>query len=155
MKSERKEGVKLERGIWRKISDSITGSHPHQPEVRLRVTNLTRQTEIAHSLEVADRGPNRRKGLLGREALMAGEGLWITPCEAVHTFGMRFSIDLVYLDRKLRVKKVRNNVPAWRLSACLSAHSVIELPSGTVSRTQTKAGDMLECSEAPAKDLLA
>jgi hypothetical protein len=59
---------------------------------------------------------------------------------------MRFPIDLVYLDRRRRVKKIRSAVPPWRLSACLSAHSVIELAAGTIRRTQTSEGDNLEFS---------
>jgi uncharacterized membrane protein (UPF0127 family) len=62
----------------------------------------------------------------------------------VHTFFMRFAIDLVYLDRQHRVKKVKSAVPAWRLSACFAAHSVLELPAGTVQATHTRAGDKLE-----------
>ncbi|HEX6773899.1 MAG TPA: DUF192 domain-containing protein [Acidobacteriaceae bacterium] len=110
------------------------------------IRNLTRNTLLASGAEVADRGATRRKGLLGRDGLAAGEGLWIVPCEAVHTFGMRFPIDLVYLSRSRRVKKVRSAVPAWRVSACLSAKSVLELPAGTIARTQTCAGDQLELS---------
>jgi uncharacterized membrane protein (UPF0127 family) len=120
--------------------------------MRLRVSNLTRHTLLASSAELADRGEKRRKGLLGRERLLPGEGLWILPCEAVHTFGMRFPIDLVYLDRHHRIKKVRSNVPPWRLSACLAAHSVLELASGTIRDTQTKPGDRLEFSSAPSPD---
>jgi uncharacterized membrane protein (UPF0127 family) len=116
------------------------------PEARLRVANLTRETVLASSLEVANHGSNRMKGLLGRDGLAPGEGLWIKPCEAVHTFGMRFAIDLVYLDRKKRIRKVRSGVPPWRMSACLTAHSVIELPSGTILATQTRRGDRLEFS---------
>ena len=115
-------------------------------DVSFRISNLTRQVELASCVEVADDGAKRRKGLLGRDQLPAGEGLWIVPCEAVHTFGMRFAIDLVYLDARMRVRKVRSSVPPWRLSACLSAHSVLELAPGTICRTQTKPGDMLECS---------
>ncbi|MEI9980362.1 MAG: DUF192 domain-containing protein [Edaphobacter sp.] len=113
---------------------------------RLKILNLTRQAVLAHSVEVADRGSTRRKGLLGRDNLPAGEGLWIVPCESVHTFFMRFSIDLVYVDRTLKVRKVRSSVPPWRLSACLSAHSVIELAPGTIKKTQTRQGDQLEFS---------
>ncbi|MGA2220107.1 MAG: DUF192 domain-containing protein, partial [Terracidiphilus sp.] len=76
-------------------------------------------------MEVADTGAKRSKGLLGRKGLAPGEGLWIVPCESVHTIGMQFPIDLVYIDRKKRVKKIRSAVPPWRLSACLSAHSII------------------------------
>jgi uncharacterized membrane protein (UPF0127 family) len=122
-----------------------------KPDVRLRISNLTRQSELAHCAEVADDGAKRRKGLLGRQRLGPGEGLWILPCEAVHTFGMQFSIDLVYLDRNLRVKKVRSDVAPWRLSACLSAHSVLELASGTIRGTQTKPGDRLEFSSASSR----
>ena len=117
---------------------------------RLKVINLTRQTVLADRLEVADHGANRMKGLLGRDGLSPGEGLWIKPCEAVHTFCMRFAIDLVYLDRKNRIRKVRSSVGPWRMSACLTAHSVIELPSGTVQATRTQAGDRLEFSPAIA-----
>ncbi|MGC9157640.1 MAG: DUF192 domain-containing protein [Terracidiphilus sp.] len=113
---------------------------------RLRVVNLTRKTVLAFRLEVAEGSAERSKGLLGREGLGAGEGLWLSPCEAVHTFWMRFPIDLVYLDRGKRVKKLRSAVPPWRLSACLAAHSVLELPPGTILDTQTQPGDTLEFS---------
>lgn len=108
------------------------------------VRNLTRGTQVADRLEVAGSGPKRSKGLLGRKSLGVGEGLWIIPCEAVHTFLMKFPIDLIYLDRKHQVKKVRSSVPAWRVSGCLSAHSVLELPAGTINRTRTEKGDSLE-----------
>lgn len=119
---------------------------PRRPEskIRLKISNSTRQSELADCAELAERGATRRKGLLGRQGLAPGEGLWIRPCEAVHTFFMRFPIDLVYLDRSLRVRKLRSNVGPWRMSACLSAHSVLELPAGTILQTQTKPGDTLE-----------
>ncbi|MGP8173224.1 MAG: DUF192 domain-containing protein [Terracidiphilus sp.] len=119
------------------------------PNNRLQVLNLTRHTVLATCMEVADSGPKRNKGLLGRNGLGPGEGLWIVPCEAVHTFGMQFPIDLIYLDRKNRIKKLRSEVPPWRLSACFSAHSVLELASGTIRNTQTQPGDALEFSSAP------
>ena len=108
------------------------------------VSNLTRNTTLATCMEVADSGPKRNKGLLGRERLSTGEGLWIIPCEAVHTFWMRFSIDLVYLDSKKRIRKLVSEVPPWRLSGCVTAHSVLELPPGTIRNTQTQRGDSLE-----------
>lgn len=118
----------------------------------LRIRNLTRQTEIASCAEVADTSATRSKGLLGRTGLPPGGGLWIVPCESVHTFFMKFPLDLIYLDRKKRVKKVRGNVGPWRLSACLSAHSIIELPAGTVQNTQTQRGDQLEFAPPDAHD---
>ncbi len=96
---------------------------------------------LAEAAEIADTSRKRRVGLLKHERLNPGEGLWIVPCESVHTFFMKFPIDLVYLDRKKRVRKVRHAVPPWRLSACLRAHSVVELPAGTVRQTGTQVGD--------------
>jgi uncharacterized membrane protein (UPF0127 family) len=113
--------------------------------VRLRIVNVSRQVELADSVEMADDGPKRRKGLRGRSSLSIGEKLWIVPCEAVHKVGMQFAIDL-YLDREKRVIKVRHDVPPSRLSACLSAHSVLELSSGSISRNQKEPGDRLEFS---------
>jgi uncharacterized membrane protein (UPF0127 family) len=114
------------------------------PQGPLLVRNLTRGTVLATRLEAAHTGAKRRKGLLGRDGLAAGEGLWIAPCESVHTFFMRFPIDLVYLDRDKRIKKARSAVGPWRLSACLSAHSILELPAGTIERSQSERGDTLE-----------
>ncbi|MDR3735449.1 MAG: DUF192 domain-containing protein [Acidobacteriaceae bacterium] len=116
------------------------------PDIRLEVTNRARGTVLATRLEVADSAPKRSKGLLGRDGLAPGEGLWIIPCESVHTYFMRFPIDLVYIDRKYMIKKVRSAVGPWRMSACLSAHSVLELPPGTIRETQTQPGDLLEFS---------
>jgi uncharacterized membrane protein (UPF0127 family) len=115
---------------------------PH--DICLRVSNLTRNTVLATCMEVADSAAKRNKGLLGRKCLAPGEGMWIRPCEAVHTFWMQFPIDLVYLDRKNRIRKLVSAVPPWRLSGCLRAHSVLELPSGTIRETQTQPGDTLE-----------
>ena len=125
---------------------------PRQPAPlkRIRAANLTRQTVLATSMEIADTGVSRNRGLLGRKALHPGEGLWILPCESVHTFWMQFPIDLVYLDRNKRIKKLRHAVPAWRVSACLTAHSVLELPAGTIRATLTELGDTLEFTPIPA-----
>lgn len=117
---------------------------PPEPERRMKALNTTRGTVLATHLEVADSGKRRNKGLLGRDSLPSGDGLWIVPCESVHTFFMRFPIDLVYLDKEHRIRKVRSAVGAWRLSACLTAHSVIELPAGTIRATETQRGDRVE-----------
>src|SRR3954452_8284048 len=120
----------------------------------LKVLNLTRSTTLGHSVQVAGDGRNRRKGLLGRDSLCKGEGLWIVPCEAVHTFAMRFAIDLVYLDRRHRVVKTRSNVRPWRISASLRAHSVLELAVGVIQQTRTVPGDHLQMEflNSPAVD---
>lgn len=105
--------------------------------------NQTRDTVLGQAIDVADSSTTRRTGLLKHERLEPGTGLWIRPCEAVHTFFMKFPIDLVYLDKRRKVRKVRNAVPAWRLSGCLSAESVLELPAGTIRQTSTQPGDEL------------
>jgi hypothetical protein len=121
-----------------------------KPASRLRISNLTRQTELASCADVADSAKTRNKGLLARTSLLPGEGLWIVPCQSVHTFFMKFPIDLVYIDRNQKVKKVRGHVGPWRISTCLSAHSIIELPAGSVSASQTISGDQLHFSPADA-----
>ena len=103
--------------------------------------NLDRGTVLAEAADVADTSAKRRTGLLKHSSLEPGSGLWIAPCESVHSFGMKFAIDLVYLDRNKKVRKVRHAVPPWRLSACLTAHSILELPAGTAEQTGTQRGD--------------
>jgi hypothetical protein len=94
-------------------------------------------------VDVADTSETRRTGLLKHERLEPGTGLWIVPCESVHTFFMKFPIDLVYVGKDKKVRKVRHAVPAWRMSMCLSARSILELPAGTAKQTQTQPGDQL------------
>lgn len=86
----------------------------------------------------------RRTGLLKHSGLSPGEGLWIAPCEAVHTIGMKFAIDVVFLDKKRRVLKVRPSMGKWRFAASLRAHSVLELAAGMAAQTRTSVGDQLE-----------
>jgi uncharacterized membrane protein (UPF0127 family) len=112
-----------------------------------RIVNVSRKTEIGDKVEVADTGPRRNKGLLGISGLGPGEGLWIVPCEAVHTFAMKFALDLIYLDRQKRVVKVRSNVRPGRISGSMRAHSVIELPVGVIQASFTQKGDQLEIQE--------
>ena len=74
------------------------------------MTNRDRGTVLAEAADVADTSAKRRTGLLKHSGLKPGEGLWIAPCESVHSFGMKFSIDVVYLDRAKKVKKVRKEM---------------------------------------------
>jgi uncharacterized membrane protein (UPF0127 family) len=112
--------------------------------LQIKVRNLSRGTIVAEAADVADSSAKRRTGLLKHDRLEPGSGLWIAPCEAVHSFGMRFAIDIVYLDRKKKVRKVRREMVPGRLSACLTAHSVLELPVGVIEASRTEAGDQLE-----------
>jgi uncharacterized membrane protein (UPF0127 family) len=112
--------------------------------MKVLVRNRTRGTVLGDAVELADTSAKRRTGLLKHHHLEPGTGLWIVPCESVHTFFMKFAIDLVYVDSKHKVRKVRHAVPPWRMSACLTAHSIVELPPGTARQTGTIAGDELE-----------
>jgi uncharacterized membrane protein (UPF0127 family) len=109
-----------------------------------RVQNLTRNTVLADRAGLAQSSGERRRGLLHHTELPRGEGLWISPCEAIHTFGMTFAIDVVFLDRGRKVLKIRAAMPPGRIAVCLRAQGVIELPPGTAAETGTLVGDQLE-----------
>jgi uncharacterized membrane protein (UPF0127 family) len=112
------------------------------------VKNTTKGTQLGDNVSLAGTGKTRNKGLLGRDGLSEGEGLWIRPCEAIHMFFMKFAIDAVFIDRKKKVTKVAASLKPWRLSASFRAHSVIELPAGTALRTNTVPGDQIEIVDA-------
>jgi uncharacterized protein len=118
---------------------------PREPD-RVAVINLTRGTTLADAAEYA-RGPWRRCiGLLGRAALPIGEGLIFTPCTGLHTIGMRFPINLMYLQREGPgsqggiVTRLRTNLRPFRVALAI-ADLVIELPAGTCVATATAMGD--------------
>jgi uncharacterized membrane protein (UPF0127 family) len=111
--------------------------------LKIIVRNQTKGEVLATSALVADSSATRRVGLLKHSSLEPGEGLWIVPCEGVHSFFMKFDIDVVYLNRDKKVRKIRHAMKPWKLSLCLPAHSVLELPAGTARRTGTEPGDQL------------
>ena len=110
----------------------------------LVIRNLTKQSLLADRAILANTSATRRTGLLKHDSLPDGEGLLITPCEGVHTFGMKFPIDVIYLSKKRVVLKIRPEMPRRRISFCLRAHSVLELPAGMAGKTSTAVGDQLE-----------
>lgn len=106
--------------------------------------NRTRETLLADRAGAPATSRERRTGLLRHTSLAPGEGLWIAPCEAIHTVGMKFAIDVLFLNKKRKVLKIKKNMQRWRMAACLRAHSVLELPAGMADRTNTSIGDQLE-----------
>ena len=109
--------------------------------------NRTRQAPLATALAVADTHWRRLRGLLGlgTNDFGNGSGLWIIPCRGVHTLGMGFPIDVLYLDRGLKVVSVQAEVRPWRFTPVLrQAASVLELPCGTAAQTKTAVGDTIE-----------
>ena len=81
--------------------------------------------------DIADTSAKRRTGLLKHTGLVSGEGLWISPCEGVHTFCMKFTIDVVYLNRKKQVVKMRPNMVKRRLSFACGPIRHSSCPQGT------------------------
>jgi uncharacterized membrane protein (UPF0127 family) len=109
--------------------------------------NRTREVHLATDLAVADTHWTRLRGLLGRgpDDFRNGSGLWIVPCHGVHTLGMGFAIDVVYLDRDLKVIHVETDLQPWRFAPVRRiATSVLELPSRTTAATKTEIGDKIE-----------
>ena len=107
--------------------------------------NLRTGHVVADRLLTAFDSASRRQGLLGRDSLPAGAALIIAPSNAVHTFFMRFPIDVAFVRRDGRVIKVRSTVRPWRITASLRAFAVIELSSGALSQSSTEPGDILIC----------
>lgn len=113
------------------------------------VYNKTRETFVATEATVADSYLRRLVGLLGKTKRWArfGCGLWIIPSRGVHTIGMLFPIDLIFLSKEKEVVHVEEFVRPFRISAVsLKANSVLEVPAHTIYRTGTKVGDLLEIS---------
>ena len=111
---------------------------------RVRIINSTKQTTVACAVESAASLGARLVGLLGRRQLEAGGGLLITPSSGVHTWGMRFRIDVVALDSRMCVVQVRENLGAFRIAAVSwRTRSVLELPVGAVRQSRIEVGDQL------------
>ena len=111
--------------------------------------NVSTQRVIAEQLLTAFDSASRRQGLLGRDSLPGGSALIIAPSNAVHTFFMRFPIDILFVRRDGHVIKVRSAVRPWRIAASLRAFAVIELPAGSLAQSKTTRGDRLICRPAP------
>jgi len=109
--------------------------------------NRTRTTYLATELVVASTHWSRFRGLMATDAarFRRGQGLWIVPCHGVHTFAMRFPIDVLYLDQEKIVIHIEDSLKPWRMAAIRArASSVLELPSGMVHETQTALGDQVD-----------
>jgi uncharacterized protein len=103
---------------------------------------------IATKVETADDAASRSKGLLGRDYLPEGAGMWIVPCPMIHTFFMAFPIDVLFLDRAMKVVRVIEDLKPWRVSPWVfSAHSVLELKGGSL-KGRVAPGHRLELKPA-------
>ncbi len=111
---------------------------------RVRVVNSTRQVVLAEQAEVADSFIRRGIGLLGRSDWSRADGLVIVPSDAVHSFFMKMTIDVLHLTKDGTVKKILHSMKPWRIGPIVrGGHTVVELPPGTAARTGTVAGDRI------------
>jgi uncharacterized membrane protein (UPF0127 family) len=102
-----------------------------------------RDLPLATALETAFDSASRKKGLLGRQGLADDAALVIAPCSAVHTFAMRFPIDLIFASRDGRVVKLRHALKASRVAGALRAFAVVEMAAGAIERAGITVGDRL------------
>ena len=107
------------------------------------------RSAVALEVDVAATRATRRRGLLGRDSLGATEGLLLTPCKAVHTVGMRFPIDVIFIGRDGRAVRIVSALAPWRIAMSARAKAVIELAAGTAAASDIQIGDMLYLAPAP------
>ena len=111
---------------------------------QMRITNLTKNTVLADKAHLAVAFKQRVVGLLGRSGLEQGEALILKNTSSVHTFGMKFTIDVLFINRKNIVVAALKNLKPFRLSALYPFSDAIELPAGTIQATQTFKGDIIQ-----------
>jgi uncharacterized membrane protein (UPF0127 family) len=115
-------------------------SGPARPAVlRIERTHVI----LASHIESAFDSSSRRTGLLGRDHLAEGSALILAPCSAIHTFFMRFPIDVVHVTRDGRVVRIREALRPWRVSAAWRAYATVELAACSVRRAALRAGDRI------------
>jgi len=121
---------------------------------RSRAFNQTRQASLADDLRIADTYWTRLRGLIGSSAAQFGhgQGLWIVPCRGVHTLGMGFPIDVIYLDADNTVVHLENDLHPWRFAPVRwNAKTVLEVPPTTIRHTGTSLGDQIEIHRASSR----
>ena len=118
---------------------------------RLIAINSTRGVRLTECGRVADTFCTRLVGLLRDRPLEYGSGLWLIPCNSIHSIGMKFAFDAIFLDRKLQVVHLISDMKPWRISRMVfAARSVLEVPAGIISQTATQLGDQFEMRKETA-----
>lgn len=107
------------------------------------IKNINKNTSIASNAGLADNFLSRFKGLLGTKQLETGKGLVIRPCSSIHTVGMNYDIDVLFVDSEDNIIKVIRNMPASKFSLCRKSSYVVELPAGSIDATGTVVGDKI------------
>jgi uncharacterized membrane protein (UPF0127 family) len=118
------------------------------------IINLTKKTWLATKVRKADNFLTRLVGLLKRTNLGPEEALWLMPSKGIHTIGMKFPIDVMFLTKDNQVIGLISGLAPYRISAVyLSSYSVVELPNGTIRKSRTEIGDQLEISLAEVSEM--
>ncbi|MDH4379683.1 MAG: DUF192 domain-containing protein [Vampirovibrionales bacterium] len=108
------------------------------------VLNETTQSTVASHVGLANNPLLRLKGLMFTKELPDGHGLWITPCNSVHMFWMRFALDAVFITKDGTIVHLQQNLKPWHLSPVIfKAHSVLEVPTGTIAAANLSLGQVL------------
>ncbi len=108
----------------------------------MEVHNKTRNRSLGTSVRTASGAIARMRGLLGSESLPEGEGLWIRPCRGIHSIGMKYAFDALFIDPSMKVIGAYKRFPRNRISKIFpSADGVLELSAGAIERTGTRVGD--------------
>jgi uncharacterized membrane protein (UPF0127 family) len=116
--------------------------------------NLTKNTWLATKVRRADNFLTRLVGLLKRRKLGPEEVLWLVPSKGVHTMGMKFPIDVIFLDKEKKViSLIRDLLPYRATGIHFTAHSVLELPSGTIKKSLTEVGDQMDISMVESSEI--
>ena len=119
------------------------------------ILNLTRQSVPARNARYASSFGARLSGLIGKRFSPALDGMVFDRCNAIHTFFMRYPIDVIFADEKYRILKTVPAFPPWHpFLACKKAFYVIELPAGTLESTATAVGDQLDLTGALSPETL-
>lgn len=105
---------------------------------------LVGQNVLAQTVLVADTFFTRLKGLLGTSRLPEGQALLIRPCSSVHTFGMRYDIDVLFISHEGQILKIMSKMPPGKIAWCKESAYVIEMPGGTASAKVVRVGDYLK-----------
>lgn len=105
--------------------------------------NARHKHVVARTIETAFDRKARNRGLLGRSSLAEDSALILAPCNSIHTFFMRFAIDVAFVDRDGQIRRARQSLQPWRIQAAYRAFAVVELPSGALRRSDTRLGDHL------------
>lgn len=121
----------------------------------MKITNRTRGTLLGSRVRMADSWLGRLRGFLGRSEPQWGEGILLLPCNAIHTLGMTYSLDVLFLDGEGKVLELRRSMPPWRITHRVrGGRYVLEVPVGTIDASDTRVGDELTWNEPVNEELI-